>query len=125
VHRVGEWRQDGFDARAQRGHRHFEMVEMRQDLGREKGVVGAEMADERLPQGRQFGPHAAPRQLGQDRGVPCALDQRLEHGPSRGAQDVPRHGRQLDAGVFVAKALSPEPSDFGQHVASTRGNNRQ
>jgi len=50
LHRVGVGRQDGRDARAQRGHRLFEVVEMRQDLGRQKRVVRTEVASERLPE---------------------------------------------------------------------------
>ncbi len=100
LHRVREGHQDRRDTLAQRGHGLFEMVEMGEDLGREKGVMGAEVAGERLPQGREFGPHAAPRQLGQDRGVARALHEGLQHGAARGAEDVPGHGRQLDAGIF-------------------------
>ncbi len=50
---------------------------MGQDLGREKGAMEAEVAGERVPQGREFGPHAAPRQLGQDRGVARAVNESL------------------------------------------------
>jgi hypothetical protein len=39
LHRVREGRQDRRDTLAQRGHRLFEMVEMGQDLSREKGVM--------------------------------------------------------------------------------------
>jgi hypothetical protein len=54
LHRVREGRQDRRDTPTQRGHRLFEMVEMGQDLCREEGVMGAEVAGERLPQGRSL-----------------------------------------------------------------------
>src|SRR5206468_4631926 len=50
LHCVRVGRQDGLDAYAERGHRLFEVVEMRQDLGRQKRVVRTEVAGECLPQ---------------------------------------------------------------------------
>jgi hypothetical protein len=100
LHRVGEGGQERRNALAERGYRSFEVVEMRQDLSRQKGVVRAEVTRERLPQGWEFGPHAATCQLSQDRGIARALHQGFQHGAPRGPKDIPGHGRQLDAGVF-------------------------
>ena len=97
---ISEGGEERRNALAERGHCSFEVVEMGQDLGRQKSVVRAEVTRERLPQGREFGPHAATCQLGQDRGITRALHQGFQHSAPRGPKDVPRHGRQLDAGIF-------------------------
>jgi hypothetical protein len=60
----------------------------------------AEMADQRLPPGGQFGAQLAARQLGQGRRVGRAVDEGLEHGPPGDAKNVGRDRGQLDPRVL-------------------------
>jgi len=39
-------------------------------------------------------------ELGQDRRIALPRDDRLEHGPARGPEDVARHRAELDVGVL-------------------------
>src|SRR5579875_2420415 len=52
------------------------------------------------PRGDGLLAHLAQRQVGEDLRVALSGDQRLEHRPSRLAEDVGLHGGELDEGVF-------------------------
>jgi hypothetical protein len=64
LHRVGKGREDGRDAIAQRVDRLFQVIEMRQDLGRQERVVRTEAPSECLSQSRELRPHTTSRRLG-------------------------------------------------------------
>jgi hypothetical protein len=65
-----------------------------------RNAVLAEARGQRLAQGRQLGPQPALGQLGQRLGVGHAVDEGVQHRPSRDAHDVGRDRGQLHAGVL-------------------------
>jgi len=63
-------------------------------------VVAGKPTVQRVAELRDLLAQLAPRELREERGIPGALHQRLEHGPAGNAEDVRDDRRELDAGIL-------------------------
>lgn len=97
---VGKRAQLFLDPRRQFGDRGLELVDAFQVQAAQERMVFCEVADQRFGECGDLGAHAGLGHLGQGVGVAFPADERFEHGPAGDAEDVGRHRRQLDPGVF-------------------------
>lgn len=98
--RVGVGGDLGADPGVDGGDVGVDGVDAAEHLGEQECVVVGEVAGERLLQFGEFGAQTAAGVLGQYLGVALAGDQRGEHVPSGGAEDVGGHRGDLDLGVL-------------------------
>ncbi len=68
---------------------------MGEDRGDDQRVLRVEAADERLPERRDFLGQLALREFGEHLRIGGAGDERVEHRPPGGAEDVGREGARL------------------------------
>jgi hypothetical protein len=114
--RLGEGRHGAIDLSAHGHDGLVQVVKVGEELADEKGVVGAEVAEQGLSQGGQLRTQLATGEIREDCGIGDAGHQSLEHGPSGGTEQARRDRGELDAGVFehlveavgVARALLDE-----------------
>jgi hypothetical protein len=114
--------------RVQFSHGLLDQIQPTQHRAGQPGMVGVEMAGQRLRQIRDLAPHPTLRQIGQHQRVGFAVDHRGQHRPGRHRLQTGRYRGKFDAGVFqhqlqpddvsapVAHQLHPIP---GQHPQPT------
>lgn len=96
----GEGRHLGVDLLVERGDGRGELVDVGQHQPGQGGVVGGEIALQRLGLRGRGGPWPPVAEPGENLRVAFALDQGGEHGPARSSEHVADHGRQFQPGVF-------------------------
>ena len=113
--------------RAEGADRFVQIVQMRQELANEEGMMRPKAAGQCRAEGGQLAAQPAPREVGQERGIGGPVGERVQHGAPRDAENVAGDRRQLDPRILQglvqpvgdARAILNEGFAVARQVAVT------